>query len=93
MAIQLTNAAVIINNEAVGVIPNSVEFDEGRGEQVVRAVVVDDGKLEQVYAENLETNLGAVKFSIPSTVHRNIPESVVRSISTSELRSSRIKVA
>ena len=37
--IQLTDAAIVVNNENVGVTPNSVEFDEGRGEQTVRAVV------------------------------------------------------
>lgn len=66
--IQLTDAAVVINNENVGVTPNSVEFDEGRGEQIVRPVSIGEGKTEQVYANNLETNIGAVKFSMPSTV-------------------------
>lgn len=66
--IQLTDAAVIVNNEVVGVIPNSVEFDEGRGEQKIRAVSVGDGKTEQVHASDLETNLGGVKFSLPTTI-------------------------
>ena len=66
--IQVTNASIIVNNEAVGIIPNSVEFDEGRGEQTIRVVSTGEGRTEQVYAENLETNLGGVKFSMPSTV-------------------------
>lgn len=66
--IQLTDAAVLVNNEAVAVVPNSVEFDEGRGEQVVRPMSVGEGKVEQVFANNLETSMGAVKFSLPTTV-------------------------
>jgi len=67
MSIQLTDAAVIANNEVVGVIPNSVSFTEGFGEQVVRAVSIGGGKVEQVYARNLETNFGTLKFSLPTT--------------------------
>jgi hypothetical protein len=66
--IQLTDAAVVVNNEAVGVNPNSVEFDEGRGEQTIRAVSIGEGKTEQVFANNLETNIGGVKFTMPTTV-------------------------
>lgn len=65
--IQLTDATVLVNNEAVGVIPNSVMFTEGLGEQVVRAVSIGGGKVEQVYARNLETNFSKVKFSMPTT--------------------------
>ena len=67
MSIQVTNAAILVNNEAVGIVPNSCEFDEGKGEQRVRVVSIGEGKTEQVYAEDLETNVGGVKFSIPST--------------------------
>lgn len=67
MAQQLTDIAVIVNNENVGVNPNSVEFDEGRGEQIVRSVSIGEGKTEQVFANNLETNVGMVKFTMPST--------------------------
>lgn len=66
--IQLTDAAVIVNNESVGVKPNSVEFDEGRGEQKIRPVSIGEGKTEQVFANDLETNVAMVKFAIPSTV-------------------------
>ena len=65
--IQLTDATVIVNNEAIGVIPNSVKFTEGLGEQVVRAVSIGGGKVEQVYAKNLETNFSRFMFSMPAT--------------------------
>ena len=66
--IQVTDAAAIVNSEAVAIVPNSLEFDEGLGEQVVRAMSTGEGKTEQVWANNLETNIGMVKFSIPSTI-------------------------
>jgi hypothetical protein len=58
---------VIVNNEAVGVMPNSLMFTEGLGEQKVRAVSIGGGRTEQVYANDLETNFSRVKFSIPTT--------------------------
>lgn len=66
--IQLTDAALIANNEAVGVNPNSVAFTEGTGEQNVRAVSVGDGKVEQVYSHNVESNFSRLKFSLPTTI-------------------------
>lgn len=66
--IQLTDATITANNEAVGVMPNSVAYTEGLGEQVIRAVSVGGGKTEQVFANNLETSFSMLKFSLPSTV-------------------------
>ncbi len=66
--IQLTDATVVVNNEAVGVVPNSVAFTEGLGEQTLRPVSVGDGKVEQVYAQNLETSMSTVKLSLHATV-------------------------
>ena len=68
MAIQLTDATVIVNNETIGVIPNSVKFDEGLGEQKLRSVSVGGGKTEQVYAQDVETKFSMLKFDVPTTV-------------------------
>ena len=73
---QISDLAVIVNNEVVGVIPNSIEMDEGRGEQVLRSVSIGEGKTEQVFANNLESNFGACKFSMPSTAE-NIASALV----------------
>ncbi len=64
---QLTDAAVIANNEAVGIMPNSLSYTEGFGEQNVRAVSIGDGKVEQVFARNLETAFSMLKFNLPTT--------------------------
>lgn len=69
MSIQLSDPSVIINNEAVNVAPNSVEVDDGLGEQTVLAQSAGNGKVSTVYANNVETNIGEIKFSF-----RNTPE-------------------
>jgi hypothetical protein len=65
--IQLTDATVLVNNEAIGIMPNSLAFNEGLGEQKVRSVSIGNGKTETVYSRDLETNLGMVKFELPVT--------------------------
>jgi hypothetical protein len=65
--IQLTDAAVLVNNEVVGIMPNTLVFTEGLGEQNMRAVSIGDGKTEQVYARDLETAIAMVKFEVPTT--------------------------
>lgn len=66
--IQLTDATVLANNEAVAITPNSLSYTEGKGEQAIRPVSVGDGKVEQVFANNLESNMSKLKFSLPATV-------------------------
>ena len=64
---QLSDATILVNNEVVIVVPNSVEFDEGLGEQKVRAGSVGGGQTEQIYARDVETNFSGVKFSLHTT--------------------------
>lgn len=66
--IQLTDATLLVNNEAVGYLPNTLKFREGLGEQKVRSVAIGGGKTEQVYAQDLETNVGMVAFELPATI-------------------------
>jgi hypothetical protein len=66
--IQLTDVHLIIDDEVVPVVPNTLVIQEGLGEQTMRAVSIGDGKTEQVYARNLESNFGMVKVSIPTTI-------------------------
>lgn len=66
--IQLTDATFVVNDEAVGIIPNSLKFTEGKGEQKARAVSVGEGKTEIVVANDLETAIGRVMVQLPVTV-------------------------
>ena len=67
MPIQLSDAALIANNETVGIDPNSIEFTEGLGEKKVRAMSVGAG-VEQVFANDQETSFSELMFSLPTTV-------------------------
>lgn len=68
MAIQLSDPSVTINNEAINVVPNSVSYNDGLGTQTVLAQSAGNGKTSTVYSNNVETNIGSMKFSIRSTV-------------------------
>lgn len=65
--IQLTDATVLANNEAIGIVPNSLKYTEGLGEQSVRAASSGGGKVEQVYAADVESKFSTLKFELPST--------------------------
>jgi hypothetical protein len=68
MGVQLANPTVSVNNDAVSIMPNSLRFTEGLGEQTTRAASGGGGNVEQIYSENIETNFGKVMFDIPATV-------------------------
>ena len=67
MATQIADALVTVNNDPVAVIPNTVSFTEGLGEQTLRAASKGGGNVEPVYANNVESNFSKVMFEIPAT--------------------------
>lgn len=68
MATQVTDALVTVNNDPVAIKPNSLSFTEGLGEQSIRAASAGGGQVEQVYANDIESNFSQVKFEMPATV-------------------------
>lgn len=68
MANQISDAVLEINDDAVGYVPNSLVWSEGLGEQRVLAVSEGGGQVSQVFANNLESNFGRVRFSLRTTV-------------------------
>ena len=67
MSTQISDAIVEVNNDAVGIVPNSLTFTEGLGEQRVLAVSEGGGQVSQVFSNDLESNFGMVRFSMRST--------------------------
>ena len=67
MSIQLSDATVLVNDEVVGIMPNSLKYTEGFGEQNVRAVSIGGGAVEQIFSRNVESSLSKVMFDIPTT--------------------------
>lgn len=65
--IQLADATLIANNEAISIVPNSLKFTEGFGERSVRVAALGGGKVEQIYANNVEGALSKLMFELPTT--------------------------
>ena len=68
MSTQLSNPIVMVNNVQVAVMPNSVKFTEGLGEQSIRAASTGGNQTEQVFSENIESNFSTITFEMPSTI-------------------------
>ena len=68
MGVQVADAAVQVNNNTVAIIPNTLAYTEGKGEQTIRAASAGGGQVEQIYANNVESNFSMVKFELPATV-------------------------
>lgn len=71
MSEALANPTLVINNIVRPVVPNSVTYDEGLGEQSVTAQSAGGNSVQSVYAQNVETNLSTLKFSL-----KNTPENI-----------------
>lgn len=68
MGVQVADALVTVNNDPVAVIPNTVMFTEGLGEQNIRAASAGGGQTEQIYSNNIESNFSKVVFEMPATI-------------------------
>jgi hypothetical protein len=67
MPIQLSDASVLVNDEVIMIVPNTLKFTEGFGEQSVRAGSVGGGAVEQVYSRDVETALSKIMFDVHTT--------------------------
>lgn len=65
--IQLADATVLVNDEVVAIMPNSLKITEGLGEQSVKAASIGGGAVEQIFARDVETAIGKVMFDVPTT--------------------------
>jgi hypothetical protein len=63
----LANATLVWNNVAVAVVPNSITYREGTGEQTMRAQSAGGGSVQAVYSKNVEGNLSYLKFALYNT--------------------------
>ena len=63
----LSVPVVILNNEALAIVPNSLVYDGGEVEVEVSAMSVGGGKTESVHYENAEGAVSMVKFELAMT--------------------------
>lgn len=65
--IRIANPQIIINNEVVSYVPNSVTLTEGFGDRMVSVQTSGNGAVETVFAQNVETAFSIFKFALNST--------------------------
>lgn len=63
----LTNPAILVNGSPVAYVPNSFEFSDGYGDRNIRTQTTGGGNVEQIITEDVETQIGRVKFTLIST--------------------------
>lgn len=63
----LVNPAILINGSPVAYVPNSFEWSDGYGDRNVRTQTTGNGNVEQIITEDVETQMGRVKFTLIST--------------------------
>lgn len=68
MSVQINDPVVEVNNDVVGVVPNSVSYDEGLGEQQIKPVSEGGGRSSQVFANDIESNYAMVRISVRPTI-------------------------
>ena len=56
MSFAISDPAIVINNESVNIAPGTVTFTEGFGEQSVRAQSSGNGRVDQVYGDDVQTH-------------------------------------
>lgn len=64
---KFSNPTVIINNSVLPIIPNSVTYTEGFGEQEIKVQSAGGGSIQTVLSTNVETNCSMFKCSIHNT--------------------------
>lgn len=68
MSFAISDPAVVINNESVNLAPGTVTYTEGFGEQNVRAQSSGNGRVDQVYSDDVTTHYSMIKFELYNTV-------------------------
>ena len=64
----IANAAIEIGNTLVSIVPNTCTYDEGGGEQSVKAQANGSASAEVVIFDNAESKLSMIKFSVFPTI-------------------------
>lgn len=66
-SVAVVNPTIVINNIPISIQANSAAYDDGLGEQSMRAQSAGGGAVDIVYSENVESNISMLKFSLANT--------------------------
>lgn len=64
---KIVDATLIIDNNVIGYVPNTLKFTEGFGEQSVRVQTGGGGSVQQVVADNVSMRQSKVMFDVEPT--------------------------
>ncbi len=64
MAVAISVPTVVVNNETIAIVPNSLKYDAGEGEQKVRAASTGGGGSEPVHTADAESKFSKVMFDV-----------------------------
>ena len=67
MSEALANPTLVINNVAIPIVPNSLKFKGGQGEQTMLAQSSGGGATQSVYSEDTESKISFIGFSLRNT--------------------------
>lgn len=67
MSQQIVEAELNASGIIIPVVPNTIEYNDGSGEQSVRVASSGNGSVSQVYSNNVEMNKGMVKAQVYGT--------------------------
>ena len=63
----LSNPTVEVNNQVIGIVPNSVKYKNGKGDKNLRPQSAGGNSIEMIATENAETKKGMVSFELYNT--------------------------
>lgn len=63
----ISTPSVTVNNIAIAIVPNSVTYTEGLGEQTTRTQSAGGGSVQVVYSQNAESKLSMIRFELINT--------------------------
>ena len=66
--VQVSDAVVKVNNDQWGVVPDTIKFDEGLGEQSVLVVSDGAGQVSLVHSDDPATKIGKIEFELRTTL-------------------------
>ena len=65
---QLADAIIMVNDSIVKYVPDTLEFDEGLGEQKMLPESEGGGKVSQIASNDLTTNFGTCSWQMRTSV-------------------------
>ena len=68
MGFQLSDVTLEVNDDTVAYEPNTLDYDEGKGETRVRAASTGGGGTELIFGQDVAEAISMVKFELPSTI-------------------------